>query len=468
MLQKFLIAALFLVIMTMGQVPKEMTYQGVLTDNTGKPLSGNYQLTFKLYNAETNGGLLWAEIHSGVTITDGLFRVVLGTIDPVGNPLDLPFDAPYWVGVQVESDPELTPRMRLTSVGYSFRSLRSDSVEHLAKNAVQTANIQNGAITQAKLDSTVSCPVKITPRLSGNGTTTEPLDIHQQGATNGQVLKWNGSAWVPGTGSGSGSTLDESYDHGGSGAGRIITADAGAVEIVGAYGLSVNGPVNASRISVRDSLTTSEMMVKGTVSAADLSLTGNANVEELTATGTVTANQYIGDGSQLSNVKPVAAYSGGNMRYQITANYGTYNRVKTVTITVPAAGICIVFASGYVDWESTGWDLLLSGILMSNPNTSWPAESEWYSYLNILTDYNCADSSDQYTSFSQHRGFTVYSGGTYTFNLWANKYSSASITEVGDVNMSVMYFPTGGTPAAVRQKVETVSRPINPNSITGD
>lgn len=39
--------------------------------------------------------------------------------------------------------------------------------------------------------------VAVTARLSGNGTTGSPLDIAQQGATTGQVLRWSGSAWVP-------------------------------------------------------------------------------------------------------------------------------------------------------------------------------------------------------------------------------------------------------------------------------
>jgi hypothetical protein len=33
--------------------------------------------------------------------------------------------------------------------------------------------------------------------LTGDGTSGSPLDIAQNGATNGQVLTWNGSAWVP-------------------------------------------------------------------------------------------------------------------------------------------------------------------------------------------------------------------------------------------------------------------------------
>jgi hypothetical protein len=39
--------------------------------------------------------------------------------------------------------------------------------------------------------------VQVTARLSGNGTGGSPLDIAQQGATSGQVLKWNGSTWTP-------------------------------------------------------------------------------------------------------------------------------------------------------------------------------------------------------------------------------------------------------------------------------
>lgn len=39
--------------------------------------------------------------------------------------------------------------------------------------------------------------VSTTARLSGNGTGGSPLDIAQQGATTGQVLRWSGSAWIP-------------------------------------------------------------------------------------------------------------------------------------------------------------------------------------------------------------------------------------------------------------------------------
>lgn len=39
--------------------------------------------------------------------------------------------------------------------------------------------------------------VTTTARLSGAGTSGSPLDIAQQSATTGQVLRWSGSAWIP-------------------------------------------------------------------------------------------------------------------------------------------------------------------------------------------------------------------------------------------------------------------------------
>ncbi len=202
-------------------------------------------------------------------------------------------------------------------------------------------------------------------------------------------------------------------------------------------------------------------------SSLNITKNNGASVLKVDGTGRIT-----GDGSGLSNVKPLINYTGGDHRYQITANYGSYNNVRSVTMTAPSSGVCFVMASGYVDWESTGWDLLLAGILCDqDPNSSWNAENEWYDYLNIITDYNCTDSSDQYTSFSQHRCIPV-SAGTHTFYLWANKYSAAAKTEVADVNISVMFFPTGGTGKSSKdsmikeEELEMVIERI-PNTVAG-
>ncbi|MBN2893125.1 MAG: hypothetical protein JXL97_14745 [Bacteroidales bacterium] len=58
--------------------------------------------------------------------------------------------------------------------------------------------------------------------------------------SNGDFLQWNGSAWIATASGSSCVTLDEAYDCGGNGVGRIITADAGSVEITSATNNAVS------------------------------------------------------------------------------------------------------------------------------------------------------------------------------------------------------------------------------------
>ena len=196
-------------------------------------------------------------------------------------------------------------------------------------------------------------------------------------------------------------------------------------------------------ISIKAQETKLELPTNDNTSSFNVTKNNGTSVFKVDGSGRMT-----GDGSGLSNVKPLANTTGGNQLCQITKNYAWYQNVRSVTLTTPSSGKCFVIASGYIRWESKGWDLLLSSILRnSDPNESWDDENEFFRYLNLSTDYNCADSSDQYVGFSQHRCFNVGSG-TQTFTLWANKYSSSAKVRVDDVNISVIYIPTAGTGSA--------------------
>ena len=67
-------------------VPLQVTQQGRILDSNGAGVSGLHDLTFRIYDAETSGTLLWEESIT-TTMTNGYYAAVLGA-DETNNPLD--------------------------------------------------------------------------------------------------------------------------------------------------------------------------------------------------------------------------------------------------------------------------------------------------------------------------------------------------------------------------------------------
>ncbi|MBN2010528.1 tail fiber protein [candidate division KSB1 bacterium] len=87
--------------------------QGVLRGANGKAVpNGNYPLTFNLYTAATGGSSIWSEQHNSVTITNGVYSVELGSVNDFSG---VDFTRKYFLGLTVGSDPEMTPRLPLSS-----------------------------------------------------------------------------------------------------------------------------------------------------------------------------------------------------------------------------------------------------------------------------------------------------------------------------------------------------------------
>jgi hypothetical protein len=143
----FIFAAFFICIVAgdtlHAQIPRTLSYQGVLTDNVGKPrLDGSYSFTFRFYISPTGGTAIWSESKS-LSVKNGLFSTVLGEQTPFGTAVK--FDTQYWLGIQVGNEPELSPRIALTSVGYSFSSLRADTASVSVASLADTTWRHGGA-----------------------------------------------------------------------------------------------------------------------------------------------------------------------------------------------------------------------------------------------------------------------------------------------------------------------------------
>lgn len=139
-----------------GAIPHLVNYQGRLTDSSGIPLNGSYNLTFRIYDAETAGNLLWQEIHSGVVIQKGIFSILLGSV----TNLSLPFDRQYYLEIKV-ADEVMSPRQRIASGAYAFRAEEADklggkpSSDYALTSDITSTPIANKAI---KLDANAKLP----------------------------------------------------------------------------------------------------------------------------------------------------------------------------------------------------------------------------------------------------------------------------------------------------------------------
>jgi hypothetical protein len=107
-------------IVSAATVTQSINYQGKLTDAAGNPLTGDYSVTFKLYNVSSVGTALATDTHT-VQASKGLFTTQI-TADSSF------FDGrALWLGIKVGADAEMTPRQELRPVPYAL-SLRPGSI----------------------------------------------------------------------------------------------------------------------------------------------------------------------------------------------------------------------------------------------------------------------------------------------------------------------------------------------------
>ena len=109
----YLLISFFLFTQLIAQVPQKMSYQGVLTDSDGNLVAdGTYTMNFRLYTIAEGGKALWVESQV-VQISNGIFNVNLGEI----NPLNSKFDRQYWLGIGVNSAAEMLPTYSINRIG---------------------------------------------------------------------------------------------------------------------------------------------------------------------------------------------------------------------------------------------------------------------------------------------------------------------------------------------------------------
>lgn len=180
MCQRVLIVVFLFFMSISASVPREIVYQGLLTDQNKTPLAdGDYQITFSLYDAESATTALWTEDQTLKT-KQGVFSASIGSTKTGG--INLTFDKQYWLGVKT-GNKELLPRVKVGSSAYALRSAVADSVisvdgalikavsidsskikaggisgSTIAVNAIDSSKIKNGGISTGDVAASFKAP----------------------------------------------------------------------------------------------------------------------------------------------------------------------------------------------------------------------------------------------------------------------------------------------------------------------
>jgi len=103
-----------------AEVPQMINYQGKITKTSGALIDTTVEMIFTIYDAATDGGVLWADTQSAVVVEKGVFSTLLGSVNPIPDSV---FDGNVrYLGIKVGADPEMTPRKEMVSVAYAYRS----------------------------------------------------------------------------------------------------------------------------------------------------------------------------------------------------------------------------------------------------------------------------------------------------------------------------------------------------------
>ncbi|MDP4237380.1 MAG: hypothetical protein Q8919_13110 [Bacteroidota bacterium] len=153
----------------LAQIPRAISYQGVLADKKGVPVAdGDHTLVLTLYNTRTGAVFVYSKTAT-VSTKNGVFSTMLDSI-----PATVAFDKEYFLGISVDGGTELDPRSPLAAAPYALNVAGSGGINSLqagdnslvvtngsgpiatvavTTEGITTSKIANLAVTDGKINS---------------------------------------------------------------------------------------------------------------------------------------------------------------------------------------------------------------------------------------------------------------------------------------------------------------------------
>lgn len=168
---------------SLAAIPSLINYQGKLTDSTGANVpDAVYTIQFSIYDVSSGGTALWFETIP-IQVTKGVFNHILGS--SVALPSSTFSGTDRWLGIKINLDTEMTPRQRITSNAYNFKTLNADTttvaLDLTCISCVGTSDI-NATQVQRRVTGTAPVGEYITA-INEDGSVVTAVD--QAGAASG-------------------------------------------------------------------------------------------------------------------------------------------------------------------------------------------------------------------------------------------------------------------------------------------
>lgn len=127
----------------------QINFQGKLTNTNGTNVTnGTYSILFSIYTVSSGGSAVWTETQASVSVTDGIFRVALGSVTALPGSVDFNSSSLY-LGIKVGADPEMSPRVQFTAAPYAFNSDTLDGIDSSGFVRFASGSVQTDASTNA-------------------------------------------------------------------------------------------------------------------------------------------------------------------------------------------------------------------------------------------------------------------------------------------------------------------------------
>ncbi|MBU4346415.1 MAG: hypothetical protein KKH29_03695 [Candidatus Omnitrophica bacterium] len=140
-----LIGALFFWNFAFADVPQQIFFQAKISKADGKTAGGSHSIVFKFYSASTGGSALWTETQTLSADASGIFSCYLGSTTSFPSTLD--FNSTYYLSMNVDSDGEMSPRIKLVPALFALNSDRFDGLNSTQFLRSDTADTMEATLT---------------------------------------------------------------------------------------------------------------------------------------------------------------------------------------------------------------------------------------------------------------------------------------------------------------------------------